>query len=609
MSLPIMSCLTMLLFALINSAYSQQCSLSSMNSTFPINLDGYSFHGVEKTNSTNLNDCYQECCNQIGCEVFSFDNTNKACYTGNNAYSIYTPGFISRARHAPATSHIWPLPQKYTFSSYPNYYIDSSSFQFNTNSNSTIIKNAITRYQSLTFPLIPENPIPTTNNIKSITITIENDDENLSSNMNETYTLQIPSKTDPNIAIITANSIWGGLRALETLSQLVQFNYTQRYYNIFGCNIIDYPRFPHRGILIDSSRFYLTISSIKQLLDAMSYSKLNVLHMHITDDESFPVESKTYPKLWQNPGGSYSYSEKYLQTSLTQIIEYGKARGIRIIPEFDMPGHAKSWCYGYPEICPSQTCLSPLNVASNKTWQLLNGFINEMSTLFTDDFIHLGGDEVNTNCWTSNTEIINWMKINNLTVTQALQYFDGNVINIGAKNDKTVIQWDEVFTLFMNNKNDNRFILNPNISVVHVWHETSGLLKQVVENGFRGIYSPDPNWYLDHRNVNWETEYLIEPLDGINDLKQQMLVIGGEACMWGVQLDSSNIQQTIWPRAAAIGERLWSNRNVNDTQFAYPRITYFRCLLNERNIAAAPAYNGNAAGPPGAYGSCYQIYN
>merc|ERR1711966_523005 len=159
--------------------------------------------------------------------------------------------------------------------------------------------------------------------------------------------------------------------------------------------------------MVDTARHYETVAALKGIVASLPYSKLNVLHWHMSDSQSFPLQSITYPKLWD---GSWSQSERYTQGDVAAVVEYARERGVRVMVEFDMPGHAASWCTGYPEVCPSTSCLQPLNVASNKTFDLITGLLNEMtggqtsapgapSGLFPDDFIHLGGDEVDTSCW------------------------------------------------------------------------------------------------------------------------------------------------------------------------------------------------------------------
>eukprot|EP01083_Nonionella_stella_P201423 736924_1 len=498
---------------------------------------------------------------------------------------------------AASQPYVWPLPTQFTVSNTLNLNVDQSKFQFTQtqSTKSQVITNAFTRYTSLTFPHTPsgsaDNSLQT---ITGLSLTIKDpSDTTLGYGMDESYVLSLT--TSGGIGTLNANTVWGALRGLETFSQLVIFNATLNFYQTYVSSITDSPRFSHRGILIDTSRHFQSKQSIMNVLDSMSYAKFNVLHWHVTDSQSLPYESLVYPKLWD---ASYTMYERFIQNDIKDIINYAHGLGIRVIPEFDMPGHAQSWCKGYPEICPSPSCQSPLNPATNATWDLLTGLIGEAAKLFMDDHMHLGGDEVNTNCWTKTPSIETWMQQQGYTPIQALQYFDERVIDIANSNGKTVIDWDEVFSNFEKT-------LDPKKVIIQVWHSGNSLLPSVVAGGFRGIFSPDPNWYLDSLKTTWEQRYVVEPLQYISNTQQQKLVIGGEGCMWGETVDVSDIQQTIWPTAAAVAERLWSPREINSTTAATPRMEYFRCLLNERGIAAAPPKNAQARSAPPGPGSCY----
>ena len=160
---------------------------------------------------------------------------------------------------------------------------------------------------------------------------------------------------------------------------------------------------------------------IQKFIDSLAYAKYNVFHWHVVDTQSFPYESKRYPLLWN---GAYSKQERYTQEDMLNIVEYGRLRGVKVMIEFDMPGHAAAWCTGYPDICPSPQCLQPLNPASNLTFPLITGLLNEVSnadgqsqyTLFPYNLIHLGGDEVDYTCWEINKSITDWEKANGLSV-------------------------------------------------------------------------------------------------------------------------------------------------------------------------------------------------
>lgn len=188
-----------------------------------------------------------------------------------------------------------------------------------------------------------------------------------------------------------------------------------------------------------------------------------------------------------------------------------------------------------------------------------------------------------------------------MTPKEAYQYFVLRAQKIAISNNRTPVNWEETFNTFPSK-------LNPR-TVVHNWLG-GGVCPKAVAKGFRCIFSNQGFWYLDHLDVPWQLVYNAEPLEGITDVNQQKLVLGGEVCMWGETADTSDIQQTIWPRAAAAAERLWSRKEAtssgNITETVLPRLQYFRCLLNMRGIQAAPVTNFYARRPPTGAGSCYE---
>jgi len=409
-------------------------------------------------------------------------------------------------------------------------------------------------------------------------------------------------------ATLSAQTVYGALRGLETFSQLVQFSFDAESYSVsfVPWKIKDAPRFPWRGLMMDTSRHFQTIKSIKQMIDSLVYAKINVLHWHMSDSQSFPMESKTSPKLWE---GAYSPQERYLQTDIADVVEYARARGIRVMVEFDMPGHAGSWCKGYPEVCPSSSCTQPLNVANNATWNLIENLIGEVTgvksgeALFKDHYVHLRGDEVNTNCWTKSPVISSWLKEKNYTADQGYAYFVKRAADIVLQQGHRPVQWVEVFDHF-GTQLDKK-------TVVHVWKDKS-TLNNVVADGYNALINNSPgsnSWYLDHLNIKWDAVYGNEPCETIKDTKQCSLILGGQGEMWGETVDVSDFEQTVWPKLAAIAERLWSPRAVTDAALAsgdaLDRIEAFRCLLNQRGVKAAPVNNGNARSSPTGPGSCF----
>ncbi|NWV80971.1 HEXB hexosaminidase, partial [Dasyornis broadbenti] len=390
----------------------------------------------------------------------------------------------------------------------------------------------------------------------------------------EAYHLTV---TEP-VAILKAYEVWGALRGLETFSQLVH----EDDYGSFLVNeseINDFPRFAHRGVLLDTARHYLPLKTILTNLDAMAFNKFNVLHWHIVDDQSFPYQSIYFPEL--SDKGAYSSNLIYTPTDVRLVIEYARLRGIRVIPEFDTPGHTQSWGKGqkglltpcYKGQQPAGT-FGPVNPVWNTTYDFMAKFFKEISSVFPDKYIHLGGDEVDFSCWKSNPEVKKFMKKQGFGADYAKleSYYVQNIVDIVSSYNKGQMVWQEVF--------DHKAQLKPD-TVVQVWmaNNYAHELSSVTGAGLTAVLSAP--WYLDYISYgqDWKKYYSVEPLNFPGSEKQKKLLIGGEACLWGEFVDATNLTPRLWPRASAVGERLWSNSNVTNLQDAYKRLISHRCRM------------------------------
>jgi len=352
---------------------------------------------------------------------------------------------------------------------------------------------------------------------------------------------------------------------------------------------------------LDTSRHFLPLPTLYNMIDSLPYSKINVVHWHVVDSQSFPLESVSRPLLSQK--GAYSSQERYTVEDAASIVEYARQRGVRVMVEIDNPGHAASWCAGYPEVCPSPTCLEPLNPAADATWALITDLFQDLtggkrgSGLFYDNMFHLGGDEVNTDCWTESPSITQWLKDMNLTADGGYEYFVNRSQSIARGMGRDVVGWEEIWDHFGTE-------LDPS-TIIHQWLPGSTIAKDATAAGYRVLWSTDGVWYLDGLDVTWEVMYAQEPCTGISDDVCAKLMLGGGGEMWGETVDTSDIQNTVWPRLAAIGERLWSPKNITSFSEAEPRYASFRCLLNRRGIGAAPYNNKNARTAPPGPGPCF----
>ncbi|XP_073000288.1 beta-hexosaminidase 3 [Typha latifolia] len=494
---------------------------------------------------------------------------------------------------------LWPMPKAVRRGSQTLYV--SKDFRLSMEGSkysdgSGMLKEAFERMVSLVEAANTiDGNLPRYGVLAGLNIVINSPDDELNFGIDESYKLSVPASGNTIYGQIEAQTVFGAFHALQTFSQLCHFNFTTKVLELHAApwTIFDLPRFPYRGLLIDTSRHYLPLPIIKGVIDAMTYSKLNVLHWHIVDEQSFPIEVPSYPKLWN---GAYSNSERYTMADALEIVKYAEKRGVNVLAEIDVPGHARSWGVGYPSLWPSSNCQEPLDVSNEFSFKVLDGILSDYSKVFKFKFVHLGGDEVNTGCWTTTPHVKKWLHKHHMNGSDAYRFFVLQAQKIALSHGYDIINWEETFNHFGDK-------LNPK-TVVHNWLG-GGVAQRVVAAGLRCIVSNQDKWYLDHLDATWEGFYMNEPLTNISKPEEQKLVIGGEVCMWGEHIDASDIEQTIWPRAAAAAERLWTplGRLAKDPNRVAARLARFRCLLNRRGVAAAPLV-GFGRQAPTEPGSC-----
>jgi hexosaminidase len=443
-----------------------------------------------------------------------------------------------------------------------NYSLSSSSIAVSGSSDPLIIKavkRAEKRIASLT--ALPAG-------VKKLAVQVQ-----LKSDLNkEAYSLAVDAKG----AKLSAGSIRGVMEGLETLTQLVENK------SIPYVNIVDEPRFEWRGLMIDVARHFIPLDVVKRNVDAMAAAKLNILHLHLTDDEGFRIESKKYPKLHElGSDGQY-----FTQAQMKDLVSYCTDRGIDVYPEFDLPGHSQSFFAGYPELASEkreykpgprfkiEAGAKPMNMMSimqmmntaptptidptkEATYAFLEGLLAEMKTIFPFGYFHLGLDESNGVAWKNNPEIVAFMaekKIANVHELQDyfLQRFDALVKKQGYKS----VVWEEAFNA-----------KTPSDIAIQVWKPSMmgpGLaVENIVKQGNTAINSR--GFYLDHFMPSYF--HLMN-----KDFTQTSPWKGGEAAMWSEVVDGEVFEGRVWPRTLAIAERLWTNPVTVDLDEFYTRL-------------------------------------
>lgn len=401
-------------------------------------------------------------------------------------------------------------------------------------------------------------------------------------NEDESYKLSVGSDK----ITINATTDLGALHGLETLLQLLQNTSTSFYFPAIA--ISDSPRFVWRGLMIDAARHFQPVDVIKRNLDAMASMKMNVFHWHLADDQGWRIEMKKHPKLNElATDGSY-----YTQEEIKNIVKYADERGILVVPEIDVPGHASALLAAYPEIgskLPNEPAYavkrnsgiynSTLDPTNPKTYELLSEIFDEVCPLFPSDYFHIGGDENNGKEWNSNPKIREFKKKNKMASNHDLQtYFNMQLIPMLKQRNKKLMGWEEIMTENMSKD-----------AIIHAWRGTNqgqatgGSLANAARNGFQTVLS---NGYYIDLMLGVEKHYMNDPIPKSSTLTtaEKARILGGEAAMWSELATPVNIDSRIWPRTAAIAERLWSSAEITDLNSLHKRLETISWRLEELGI-------------------------
>ncbi|ORX89327.1 glycoside hydrolase family 20 protein [Basidiobolus meristosporus CBS 931.73] len=451
---------------------------------------------------------------------------------------------------------------------------------------------------------------PRSTNLDTINIEVESNDPRYDLQTDESYTLEL--KESSQAGALKAKTIFGALRGLETFSQLVSYSgkEDQLYINQYPVTIRDKPAFKYRGILLDTSRNFFAIEDLQRTIDAMSYNKMNVLHWHIIDSHSFPVLTKKTSELALK--GAYGPDMMYDETQIRGLVQYGLERGVIIIPEFDIPGHAYSWGLSHPEltVCmdynrwdvhAAEPVSGQLDITKPQTDQLVKTFLDEVVPWFDSKYTHVGGDEVRFECWNSSESIRSYMQAKGYTdYNQILLPFLEKLHGWVRESKKIPITWQEAVT--------HHNLTVPKDTLIEVWLGAE-YTKKVASQGYPVLASSSDYWYLDcgHGDFvggnaesvswcdpfkTWQRVYSYDILANLTSAEAKN-VWGGEVMLWSEQADFTNLDKYLWPRSSAAAEVLWSGSkdqkgNARSLLDAQARLHEMRFRLTRRGIMAEP---------------------
>ncbi|ANB11885.1 hypothetical protein AWJ20_111 [Sugiyamaella lignohabitans] len=450
--------------------------------------------------------------------------------------------------------------------------------------------------------------------------------------VDESYNITITQSSQ--MIEISAVTVWGALNAFKTLQQIIIGGPSNTLIIEQPVTIVDAPLYPHRGIMVDTGRNFVSSKKVLEQIDIMSLSKMNVLHWHLDDSQSWPIQLNTYPQMVRD---AYSPSEQFSHSDVANIIAYAKARGVRVIPEVDMPGHADA---GWKQVDPNavacsnswwsndvwefHTAVEPnpgqLDIMYEGTYEIVENVYKELSDMFSDNWFHVGADELQTGCYNFSALTQEYLADGH-TYNELLEYWVNRTYPIfSAPKDRRVVMWEDVVLSTPQASNV------PTNVVMQSWNNGTGNVKLLAQMGYDVIVSssdflyldcgyggwvtnddryniqanPDPSGATDSFNYGgnggswcapyktWQRIYEFDITYGLTD-EEATHVIGAEAPLWSEQVDDNVVTIKFWPRAAALAELVWSGNKDANGQNRATEMT--QRILNFREWLVALGYS------------------
>lgn len=420
----------------------------------------------------------------------------------------------------------------------------------------------------------------------------------------ESYALSFAR--DGQSAVIVAGTIFGARHALETLSQLVDADRLTGAYSVRALNVTEAPRFPYRGLLVDSARHWLPQNLLLTVMDGLAANKMNALQVGFGIDWSWTVESAAFPNLTTltsyGPAGTHIYD----RATVAWLVEEANFRGVRLIPYFEVVGHnALSEALKGIFFCNGVQGSGLPHPLHAETWATFDALFADLRQIFPDEYMNVGGDEVDISCWQSDPEINAWYSRNGYPAGKwdyiVAHYYSGLIASL-AKSGFKAIMFAEAFGAL---NNTNVSLAGTGI-VLDGWDPgTPGSLARAIQApGVKAIVSsycflaptqscPDnlpggqtPNWFS---NIKCEIQNAsLFPPEALPFLGN---IIGGHPSRWGEQTDGTNLFQFTWPAVMGSAEKLWSPAALTNGSFFGTRQEVFadhRCVLVRRGLPVQP---------------------
>lgn len=487
-----------------------------------------------------------------------------------------------------------------------------------------------------------------------INIQVQTSEAQLRLHTDESYTLTVDLSKSPPAITVTAPTFFGARNGLETLSQLVarapvDGSTTPGLSMVQRAVVEDAPAYTYRGLMLDTSRHFLPITTLQSAIEGMAASKLNTLHLHLTDTASVPIELPTQPNITKY--GAYGPDLTYSVHEMQNLIEFARVRGVRVIPEIDAPAHVRSgWTPDWTKdaglgalvVCLDNWASSALEAPGGQldptnpnTMTLLKDVYTDIVAAFQQPPVfHMGGDEVIVgcedptkcfaSCWNSTKKAPHllahlkklglsredpesfyqiWKNFTTEAYTSLLGAY-------GTASPQKVMQWGgtasapSAITYNLMGQSDIKQILPPNKFIIEVWDNLQGsIAPELMDKGYDVVLANTDYVYLDCGQPGWAQpggywcqpyhewfrvyEYLPDALKEWNTtVASRKHILGSEVLMWGEEVDQHNLEPKVWPRAAALAERFWSDPATGWYE-ASPRMQQHRQRLVERGIQAA----------------------